>query len=206
MSRFVLAFALLISTPAMAVDFILGAGPDIQGTDNTLDRTGTTYENADDQVTGGGSVAAYLGLPLGDHFGLRPGVQIVSRFIKQDYNNLFGSDNGKTGYDAVTVDVPLFFDFYMGEAKNHRLYLGPAVGFKVYEHCEQSIQDPADAYPCQDDAVKDVFALVQGGYMVQFGGVFGLTFFIEYTPAPIIDKDRLEAKMGRTGVLFTFFL
>ena len=71
----------------------------------------------------------------------------------------------------------------------------------IYDHCNQVIDDLAEVYPCQPDAVKEIFIPFQVGYIIRFTDYFGLNVFTEYTITDVIDTPQLRERVQQMGEL-----
>lgn len=204
MAKILLVIALLLGGQAHAVDFVLGIGPDVQLSNNKLSPRGT-FDDPEDEAKIGGAFLMHLDIPLSERIGLRTGTELVQRYLKQDYDGWWWSDdNGHTRYDVLSVDIPFYFEVYLGGGK-HTIYAGPKLAVTIYDHCGQTVDDPASVYPCQDNAVKEIFVPFQVGYIIKFTDFFGLNVFTEYSLTNIVDSGALESKLFRGGVTAQFY-
>jgi len=204
-SALILVGILGFSAPATAAEFMLGLGLDTQLAQTDLDPQGS-FTHPDSEAEIGWSIIFHTRFRLSERFGLRTGGEFVSRHLKQSYEDgfIFTSFDGETRYDVITVDIPLFFEFYLGNG-NHTIFFGPKVAVSIYDHCNQEIQDFVEAKQCVPDAVNEVFAVFDAGYMLRLSEIFGLTFFAEYSVVPIVEGGGIESNLFRTGAIATFY-
>jgi hypothetical protein len=192
------------AAPSFAKDIFFGGGFDLQLSDNKLDG-GTTYEHPDNRPSIGGGVGAFIRFERMGGFAIRTGAEAVSRIVRQEYDaGLFITSDGRSRYDVVSFEFPLYAEFFLGDT-DQAFYAGPKIAMTMYDHCSATVSGTG-AIPCMDNAVSRFFVPFQVGYILRFQERQGLTFFIETTLTPVVDKGPLHSNLIRSGALFNIYL
>lgn len=106
---------------------------------NMADYYGGSVSNADAEA--GFSGGAFMSYRFGNHFAIQPEVLFTTRSSNLDHSQLF-PHTGRVDYRFGYLDVPVLFKAYLpAESVTWPdLYVGPAVGFRVFEKAKEAKQ------------------------------------------------------------------